>query len=199
MNSDSQDQAHSNYIHAIAEARQNCREWVYRVERMPSIDPENSLMADKPQRELHSAVLDYYSFIQPFSDDLSQTWSEQLEHPETKEPIWFDNPVPGEDGLQLNEEAVKLYGFGDFFTLRTIEWTESVFDEEHGQISQSRQARVWIPPKVATAVYHQLNSCLKKLNLAADIEAVAGHDTPPEPPKHVRDSAPAYASGGDDE
>lgn len=196
---------HQNYIEGIYVSREAARSSKLDAEayrQQPNrcfIDHTRPSQGQDCQREAHAAILNYWSDIRPYSDNLPRLWEEQFHvgHVPRSQTIEVETNHYGEP-KDLSRVYQRAEANQRPVSLSTLdEWRNSLFqlqlvDPRSGESIDYRRHKIYLPVAAISEVYDQLNKCVAKLNLAAEIDEIPDRDRPPEPPKHVRDEAPAY-------
>lgn len=155
---------HNSWVQSLGEARNRCRQALLQS----SVDVSNPYRALWPAvprgrmntehqtvAQAHAAVLDYAEHVEPFQNRCSRLWTEEIVKP---------HEFP--DGETLD---VALAEIEDWADRRYVIETENKH-ELTGRSKDSEYRRVHLPTKYSRECYRQLNKCLEKLNLAAELK-----------------------------
>lgn len=189
------------------------------VPRGKSLDDEGA--SPSPLHlKAHTAVLDYQSQVAMFAGELpSELWEETVytcdipqsdgrtvdefyQNRNQKMMSGYQNFMrqkhahvfdpPDDDPPATEPVGVTLDSLPNW---RTIHVSYVVAPEGSGKTSFPKEyrKRILLPIAAIAAAFTQLNLCLSKLGIRAEIESLPSTDEPPEPPEHVREEAPAFA------
>lgn len=209
------DAAHSQAIQVIANARENCRNAVLRLEAFDDIKPESVFAVgdgDRPhlQHLAHAHLLDFHGQLAPakYSDKASDLWEEEIETvrvPEEAVVETIDNgatPDNGatiradgedwQDAIKWGDEPLRLSTLHKVWNMRLLMVEQREWRRHHGEEINVIQRRMWLPPKAARPIYDQLNAVLADLGLLMDVELQTAIDAPSLIPDHIKKQAPAY-------
>jgi hypothetical protein len=103
----------------------------------------------------HAAIFDYAEHVMPFKNRCSGKWTES---------VVSDHEFPDGDSLAVALSEIEHWAD------RRYKQRVGKTDELTGQKQDTQIKRVHIPYGYARKVYWQLNECLEKLGLAADLD-----------------------------
>lgn len=194
--------AHSIAINAIANARQNTRQYRFQMENNETVE-EGAIFIDPsardhPQKKAHAALLDYHEEVnQPeYTKKVNDLWQENLKNEAghdiridvpnndevtrvVKDPTRTDAVLPTRDELETKTEKISLEMLGRRWSGRSLT-VNIVADSPYYDVEKkSVQLRMWLPPKAIKAAYSQLNSVLSRISLLAKTDAPIEYDPDP--------------------
>lgn len=133
-------------------AQSKCADWIYQLERSRQGVP-GAPSAERARRELHSAVMLYWTQIRRFRhrDDIEKVWTDK-----PLDKSRYRNTTLDELGkLRLKEQAT----------------TELVWNDDRGR-EETQQVRepYLMPPDLSLAAHDRLDECAQKLGFDAKPE-----------------------------
>lgn len=215
MPRNSDDAAHSQAIQVIANARENCRSAVLRLEAFDDIKPETVFATgdgDRPhlQHLAHAHLLDFHGQLAPkkYSDKASDIWEEQIAVVRVPEEAVIESVDDGEspdagatvrvegddwqDAIIWDDEPLRLSTLHKIWNMRLLTVEHHQHKRHTGGDDDTIKRRMWLPPKAARPIYDQLNAVLADLGLLMDVELQTAIDAPSFVPDHIKEQAPAY-------
>lgn len=162
-----EEQSGQQWLLTMHEARNDCRKALRRASVEIS-DPTRALWPLKQDRRkmsnayrtaalLNAAVMDYHEHVEPLSGQLVDTdiWTEKL----------YECDINDDEVLR-----VKLGKLKEQWADRIISGDVVVDDGAYGRREIEKQWRLFLPLEAARLVYEQLNTAVRTLKLAVDIE-----------------------------
>lgn len=193
--------AHTKAVQALSDARQHVRKYRFELERANVPDDQIFVASDHPnhpQKNAHSALLDYYEEInqaeyilmvdEMWSDDLTDAAGNEIEVTVPRndvvtktvdEKTGVNNMIPNLSETPTKEESVSLETLGYKWAGRTITVKAEVDSPYHNRDTKTEPVRLWMPPKLIKAAYSSLNDALSKIGLLAKTRAPVEHDPDP--------------------